>query len=118
MKEKVPYTFQEIVSYMDSVKAKTACPFCDGSSWSIDCVWDTVNDNIVSEVGALPFGSIPDEDDPSVSKNLQSRGLAVIPFVCNQCGFVRPHSFAMFDDWVSKNRGTQETERTGKEPDV
>lgn len=92
-------TFQLITEFMDAVNAKTVCPFCGGTSWTIEYVPAEGQSTVVDWIAALPISSIPEGSESNTSA-LTSRGIAAIPFVCNTCGFMRPHSFRIFNKWL------------------
>lgn len=103
-----PIRFDSIIAFMTAVKSKTECPFCGGTGWTVEAAWDTEDGSIMSDVTALPYAPLPSSEDPNVSLDIYPRSFAVIPFVCNQCGFVRTHSYGSFKRWLDQHRSGAE----------
>lgn len=104
-------SFQEITDFMQAVKSKTACPCCDNHHWSVECAWDPETQKEIVDVSMVPYGLAPIDGDLSITTCIRSSGLAAIPFVCTQCGFIRLHSYAAFRQWRDNDRVKEDTEK-------
>ncbi|WP_156124258.1 hypothetical protein [Achromobacter sp. RTa] len=90
-----PTLFRDIVAFMAAKKVSTKCPACGSASWDLIGTEDAEN----SLWPVIPTRGL------TVDGNTTRMASRVIIAECNNCGFLRFHSYRTFEKWkAQKNK--------------